>query len=585
MLRRVALLAVLVAIAGLTTVALSVPAEAAVTTSTITLPADGSQYIQTDADPQPNYPIQGTTDGTTGDAVDIRCYDGPGLWETIKQNVAVDNTGHFSTVSGADAGYGTCVLRAVPSGYSATGDVSAFIGAEITVQQNVTKKIASGPNAGKVYDYGVWYQGAHAFDDYNSAFTYGVGGTRLSYDHGASSNFLWEGVAALRDNDGTRSFLRIDGRNAYGPGSAQAVLPDSQNFPEMTHTVTFNGTTGATIHEIDPVVVCPTGTPFPPTSVSCPKFTSAGVRLERTIVADDGGRQVHIADVWRSTDGKAHTISAHYDQFIDGWDYVLDSPTEVGVKMPWLSTSFKTFTGDTVYPGPASGPGSIFVRDNIARPDGDTDFVRGALSFDIAPLKVERKLGSEFVLRNEGISVPAGGKRIVREAFVTGTTQSVINAKAAANEKAINPYRADGLIKKTAAAAYLGNNVYNTTATNQTTTANRHRGTTAVFDIKVQNDGTAPDSVKLKGPGGTQAFAVHYYAGLTGSTDITTAVTNGTYALKNLAPGAVRIIRLVITVRSGATIGALRSWLVVASSTHDANRKDAVKARVQVVSR
>jgi hypothetical protein len=584
MIRRVALLAVLLATAGLTAVVRSAPAHAAITLSNITSPSDGAHYIQTDANPSPHYAVTGTSNGTTGDSVDIRCYERPGIWDNVATGIPVDASGNFSTTSDFDSGYGTCVLHAVPSGYSATGDVAAYIGPEITVEADQALTIQSGPNAGKVYDYEVWYQSAQAFNNYESAFGYGFGGARLSYDHGMSSNFLWSTNAALSGNDATRSAVRVDGRDAYGPRSAGVVLPNSQGLPQVTHSATRDGVTGTTtIHETDPIVVCPKGTPFPPTPLACPKFSTAGVRLERTIVTDDGGLQVHVTDVWRSTDGKAHTISAHYDQWAEGYDYSSGVSTQVpvGVKMPWLSSTFKTFTGDAVYPGPASAPRTIFVRDKNTAPDGNTDFPRGAISFDIAPQKVEWKENSNLTLRDEGITIPAGGKRITREDFVIGTTQSVVAAKAAANEQRINPYRGDGLIKRSGATNYLGNNVYNTTGANQTTTAKRHRGSKAVFDIKVQNDGTAPDTFKLKGPGGGAAFGVRYYAG---TTNITTAVENGTYKMGNLAPGASRTVRLVITVKSGATIGALRSWLVTATSTHDGTRKDAVKARVHVVS-
>jgi hypothetical protein len=142
---------------------------------------------------------------------------------------------------------------------------------------------------------------------------------------------------------------------------------------------------------------------------------------------------VHITDIWRSTDGGAHTVSAHYDQWIEGFDYEPFGQTQVGLELPWLSSSFQTFTSDVVFPGPASAPASIFVRDQNTAPDGSTAFPRGAVSFDFAPHEVHRASNREFALRDEGIGVPAAGSHTVRQDFVIGTTQAEVSAKAAMN--------------------------------------------------------------------------------------------------------------------------------------------------------
>jgi hypothetical protein len=157
------------------------------------------------------------------------------------------------------------------------------------------------------------------------------------------------------------------------------------------------------------------------------------VRLERTIVTDDDGRQVHVSDVWRSTDGRAHTISPHYDQRVGGTSNT--GQTGVGLKLPWLSGAYRPFTGDVLFHGPVVVPASIFVRDEIAAPEQDTDFPQGAISFDVAPTKVHRGQYNNFTLRDENIKVPAGGTALVRQDFVIGTTRSKVTAKAAANEK------------------------------------------------------------------------------------------------------------------------------------------------------
>jgi hypothetical protein len=137
---------------------------------------------------------------------------------------------------------------------------------------------------------------------------------------------------------------------------------------------------------------------------------------------------------------------------------------------------------------------------------------------------------------------------------------------------------------KTGSLSYKGNNIYNDTATKQTILVKRKRGAKTVFYVKEQNDGNSTDSFRIKGPGKQAGFSVTYLAGAKGTTNITSQVVNGTYVLKNVAPGRSRIFRLVVRVKLGATLGTTKSWLVRAISAHDSTKKDAVKASVRVTS-
>jgi hypothetical protein len=279
-------------------------------------------------------------------------------------------------------------------------------------------------------------------------------------------------------------------------------------------------------------------------------------------------------------------VSADYEQSVEGYDRSTGSTVEVqvGVKQPWLSNAYAAFISDTVYPGPAHGPASIFVRDNTLASDGDRDFARGAISFDLAPKVVHRTENRVFFTRPAAIKVPAGGSRLVRQFYVVGTSQATVNAKAAANEERINPYRPDALIRK-GAGGFVGNRVYNDDGAHQTSSLIRSRGSSATFLIKVQNHGTTTDGLTVAGPGAAGGFGVKYLAGATGTRDITTAVVNGTYRLTKLAPGAQRLLRLVVTVQGNAGIAATHSWRVRATSTTDGARRDAVQAKVSVVAR
>ena len=120
------------------TLAAAAGAQAAVTHSSITSPTD--PFFGFDQGQTQNVTISGTSDGTTGDDVDILCYNDDGstgtAHSTVASDVPVAADGTFTTsVPISDLVYttvvystGYCRLRAVPSGTAPTSGLSAFAG-------------------------------------------------------------------------------------------------------------------------------------------------------------------------------------------------------------------------------------------------------------------------------------------------------------------------------------------------------------------------------------------------------------------------------------------------------------------------
>ena len=142
--------------------------------------------------------------------------------------------------------------------------------------------------------------------------------------------------------------------------------------------------------------------------------------------------------------------------------------------------------------------------------------------------------------------------------------------------------QSDNLVKNSSDSTYLGDNIYNTDGSGQTKEQSIKAGRTATFHVIIQNDGTANDSFTVQGGGNSTGFTVKYYLGTSGGTDITTAIIGGTYTVSNLLPGANQVVRAVVTVARGTAVGAVRDYLVTASSVADNSKRDTVKARVSV---
>lgn len=188
----------------------------------------------------------------------------------------------------------------------------------------------------------------------------------------------------------------------------------------------------------------------------------------------------------------------------------------------------------------------------------------------------------------KSISIPVTNDTVT-EAFETFTITlsapsppAVLGGTVTATVKILkSDQRPDGWIKLSSDSSYIGNNIYNTTASHQTRATSAHRGAKRVFYVRLQNDGNSSNIFRLKGSGSGSGHTVRYYKG-TSTTSITTAVVNGTYSTAAIAAGSTTLIRIEITIGSTATIGSVKSALLTGTWTGDGTRKDAVKASVTV---
>ena len=116
---------------------------------------------------------------------------------------------------------------------------------------------------------------------------------------------------------------------------------------------------------------------------------------------------------------------------------------------------------------------------------------------------------------------------------------------------------------------WKGQNVYNTTALNQTVTKTAvgtyDNGSYFYYTITINNDGSSAERFKVKGTG---TYAKYFH----GSTNITAAVKNGTYKTSSVAAGGTTTITVRLTPYGDTA-------LVTITSTADSSAKDAVKAK------
>ncbi|HET9101906.1 MAG TPA: hypothetical protein VFN55_01025 [Solirubrobacteraceae bacterium] len=403
-----------------------------VTQSAITSPADPTFLLnQTSGTPQ-TVTISGTSNGTTGDSVDIDCYhdDGnAGASQATIATTAVSAAGNFSTgpvpVSSLLA---QCRLRAVASGTTPTSGLGQFRGPRV-----VTATFTAGS-----YDFSLSAPQLTAGGAYSSAGDAGIGTSFLDdpsvfgqpnvNTFAAAGSF---GNPAL--SGGGRPGVEVDGQPAYTPSQAKAASSGaSTGLKTMSATASQDAATGdVTLTESEPLVACP-GTQPPATN--CAAFTDTGVTLNRTITQTSDGHVVFVTDRWSSTDGAAHTVNlliANVQDFGRG----AGGTSGVGYEFPGQAKFTEPKGSSTVSPVSAV-PNSILV-DSDTTADGSPLGARGAITYGQAPtgaFAFPNTVPDQGFDIPQTFTVPASGSVPLRFAYSAEFTLAGVQADARAAE-------------------------------------------------------------------------------------------------------------------------------------------------------
>jgi hypothetical protein len=555
----------------LATMAIAVSAASgAVTSSNVTSPANGS-YFQGNADnpsdPAHQVTFSGTTvGGNSSDSVDLLCTfadsDGTPDDQLIEGGVPLTASGTFSIKIPAFPANQPCVVRAVPAGGGLPDDQTPFTGPRMASGEFDTATEPSGLNQGLTYDYD---DDVPQFSGQGNYFSVSNGGLfdahpvdPLTLAEGAD---LVLGAGYLSDVNTDRSDVEVDGIPAYASAEANFLFtgaPDFSGLPALSFSSTQDSATGdVVVHESELLVKCePIPATYPATSTSCTSFASTGIRFDRTIVQDQGGRQAHFTDTYTSVDGKAHTVNLRYGQ-----DF---SSKNAGFNFPWVDgTAYKAYpppAADTK-PAPPSAPASVFLKFDNSLPDGDESSAQGAITFAQAPTGFSF-LPSGLIPNNGFVhlyaafarDVPAGGSATLKTTYSWAFTQA--DTQALAN-LAAQSYTPPGAVTGAASA---------TTTTGATVSAS-------------VNANAQPTTYQFQYGTTTAYGSASAVAGAgTGTTPITVSS-----ALTRLRPDTTYHYRVVATNGSGTTTGADQTFNTVNVPTRLTVGKVKVKGQTAAI--
>lgn len=143
---------------------------------------------------------------------------------------------------------------------------------------------------------------------------------------------------------------------------------------------------------------------------------------------------------------------------------------------------------------------------------------------------------------------------------------------------AVVPCRPDAEIAASRAAPFVGDGVYlSAPGGAQLGAARVGARETAVFPVRIGNDGEVPADVRVGAQGsGAARFTV---AVRRDGNDITAAVLAGTYVVEDLAPGATVTVQVRVTAGGRSVVGTSRKVDLTVSSSATPTLVDVVRAR------
>lgn len=125
----------------------------------------------------------------------------------------------------------------------------------------------------------------------------------------------------------------------------------------------------------------------------------------------------------------------------------------------------------------------------------------------------------------------------------------------------------------------VGDNIYNSTGSQQSRSGSVKRGKSTSFEVRVENDSANTDSIRLKGTGNSKDFTVTYFSG---KQNITSFMVGGQLQVSNIPPSAFASFKVVVKAKSSAGRGDKTTVKVTATSQKDTSKVDVVKAPVKV---
>ncbi len=412
------------------------PAAAAITTTSVTTPANPSFVGVEIADTNApfNFPVtvSGTTDpgADNTDTVDIVCVrnigspPGPG-GETIEELASdVDVTSDaFSTTADVDVigELNPCRILALPGAvaHAPPVDTASFTGPNRYSDVSFRAEGTAGVNAGKLIAV------AQVAVTPETVATAGTLGSGCAVGNGAIDPGLTQRlvVGCLGLNQISAPFSQVDGKRLFFTAVASALYPTNPGLLGITglQQSSVPGTGAFETAATESAVTCV------PDDATCTSFADTGIRVSQT--GDGTAHTATVAGTWVNTSSETRQLRIVFS-------LIAGTGVLAGWHFPGEAAGYHAHTGGDTLPPPASGTGSVLIGQAPGTTCATLAESCGSLTWSSPPAAIEF-VTPTYALLTYNRTLPPGCSTPLAFATSVDDPQSAVDAHAAAAESAL----------------------------------------------------------------------------------------------------------------------------------------------------
>jgi hypothetical protein len=408
---------------------LAAPAHAAITASSISAPANGTELFFDGDNGAGSLTVRGTVTGATSTSKgDLVCYT---VSDTKVTKVAsgIDvSSGNFAINASLSpiAGF-ACRLAMVPAGTTKTGSAAApFAGPAISVSDQFSHS-----SAGSLFGYYVlvgtlpWSYAFQSLGDCPVTTSFATDPSTLGSFSLFAGNACLPRSSGVGPAAGTRSSLQVDGLNAYAP-AAISSLSTQAGFEPLTYGALFNPPHDTVaINEVDTPTICDPPATFPPTTTTCPSLHDSGIQVQQTTRLLPGGQVARVTQRFSSVDGRSHTVDLLFSQAVQA----PSSGESPGFIFPG-QTSFATHNQPDSFAAFPGGPGSIVAIGDASGFLPATSNPIGAITYNNPPTSVDftsaKGAQTATFLMHYSATIPAGSSTTYDWSFTQASSSPAL---------------------------------------------------------------------------------------------------------------------------------------------------------------
>jgi Glucodextranase, domain B/PASTA domain len=399
------------------------PARAAISSSTVTSPANGTELFYNGDNGSGSVTVRGTVVGATpGAKGDLLCYSVSDTKDTkLASGIDVSSGSFAASASLQPIAGAACRLALVPTGKTPTGDsAAAFAGPAVSVSDQFSHS-----SSGNLFGYYILTGTLPWSFAFQSLGQCPINSSFATEPGSLGTYSVFTGDLCLKQLS-TRSGLQIDGQNAYPPG-AISTLTSRPGFESLTYGALFDPQHDiVTITETDIPTVCDAPNTYPPTSSTCPSLHDSGIQIQQTTTLLPGGEVARVTLKFVSVDGKAHAVDSLFSDSVGaprpGRTPAFQFPGQSAFSPQGEPASFSSFPG---------GPGSIAVISDGGGAPASTNPI-GALTYNRPPAAATfTSAGGAQVatfLMHYADTVPAGGSVLYDFSVSQAATSGALEA-------------------------------------------------------------------------------------------------------------------------------------------------------------